>query len=30
VGLERIGEETNWKLINGRKWFDQQKAENWQ
>ena len=29
VGFERIGEETDWKLINGRKWFDENKQENW-
>jgi len=30
MGLERIGEESNWKLINGKEWFEQKKAENWQ
>jgi hypothetical protein len=29
VGFERIGEETDWKLINGRKWFDEKKQESW-
>ena len=30
MGLERIDEKTEWKLINGREWFDEQKAERWQ
>jgi hypothetical protein len=30
MGLERIGEKSTWKLINGRKWFDEKKSENWQ
>jgi hypothetical protein len=29
VGFERIGEETDWKLINGREWFDENKQESW-
>jgi hypothetical protein len=28
-GLERIGQETNWKMINGREWYEEQKAKNW-
>ncbi len=28
-GLERIGEETDWKMINGRKWYEEKRAENW-
>lgn len=29
LGFQRIGEEIDWKLINGRKWFDERKEENW-
>ena len=28
-GLERINEQTDWKMINGQEWYQQQKAENW-
>jgi hypothetical protein len=28
-GLERIGEETNWKMINGREWYEEQRTRNW-
>jgi hypothetical protein len=27
--MERIGEETEWKMINGREWYEERKAENW-
>ncbi len=30
VGLERIGDKSTWKLINGRKWFDEKKSASWQ
>ncbi len=29
LGMERIGEETEWKMINGREWYEERKAENW-
>lgn len=28
-GLERIGKEKDWKLINGREWYEEKRAENW-
>ena len=29
LGVERIGEETNWKMINGRDWYEEKRSENW-
>ena len=29
LGVERIDQKTKWKLINGLKWFEKNKAEHW-
>jgi hypothetical protein len=28
-GFERLDGETQWKLVNGRQWFDEQKQDHW-
>jgi hypothetical protein len=29
-GFERVNGETRWKLVNGRKWYERRKMENWE
>ena len=29
LGVERIGEEADWKMINGREWYEEKRSQNW-